>query len=419
MKKRKRNRLFIIILASLICAAAAVWWIVGHREGPGASTPETVRVARRDFSSTVLATGAVKAQVGAEVRVGARISGKVVRLLANIGDVVKKGQVIAELEKADLEATVAQREAELRLAEAKLSAVRALRPREVEKAEADVRQWQATLDLARKDLARQDNLLKRDFTSQQARDRAQEKMSVSEAQLAAAQKALELARTHLVEDVRQGTAEVARAKAALDHARAQLAYATITASISGVIASVSTQEGETVAAGLNAPTFVTIIDLNRLQVDAYVDEVDIGKIKLGQKCIFTVDAFPAREFHGKVVAIYPEAVIQENVVNYDVVVEITNPYDGLLRPEMTANVTILLKKRKQVLAVPAKAVKRRRGKNIVYVLSKTGPELREVKVGWKDSQWIEVASGLKEGETVLLEKPGENPRITPGGNRND
>ena len=414
MKKRKRNKR-LVFLALLLCGAAMAWRTLGPNKGLKASGPETARVVRRDFSSTVLATGAVKAQVGAEVRVGARISGKVVRLLANIGDVVKKEQVVAELEKADLEATVAQREAELKLAEAKLSAIRALGPKEVEKAEADVRQWQATLDLAHKDLARQDDLLKRDFTSRQAHDRALEKMSVSEAQLTAVQKTLGLARTRLQEDVRQGMAEVSRAKAALDYARARQDYATITAPIAGVIASVSTQEGETVAAGLNAPTFVTIIDLNRLQVDAYVDEVDIGKIKVGQDCVFTVDAFPAREFHGKVVAIYPKAVVQENVVNYDVVVEIADPYNGLLRPEMTASVTVFLENRQQVLAVPAKAVKREHGKNIVYLPTKTGPKSCRVKVGWKDGQWIEILAGLKEGEPVLLERPGDSRRTNHGG----
>ena len=403
MKKTGKKGVLVAILV-LATLAISLWWLGGRRRD-GNPGPAAARVVRRDFVSSVLATGAVKAQVGAEVRVGARISGKVVRLLANIGDVVKKGQVIAELEKADLEALVSQRKAELRLAEARLSAVRALRPKEVEEAEAKVRQAQATVALARKDLGRQDSLLKRDFTSQQARDRAQEKKSVSEAQLAAAQKALELARTRQEEDMRQSMAEVARAKATLDHATAQLAYATITAPISGVIASVSTQEGETVAAGLNAPTFVTIIDLNRLQVDAYVDEVDIGKVHPGQSAVFTVDAFPAREFDGKVAAIYPKAVIQENVVNYDVVIEIAGSYDGLLRPEMTASVAISLEKRKQVLAVPVKAVKRERGKTIVYVLSETGPEMRRVKIGWKDGQWIEIATGLEEGQTVLLETP--------------
>jgi len=401
---KKTRKIVLVAILVLAALATGLWWASSRRKN-GNPGPATVRVERRDFASSVLATGAVKAEVGAEVRVGARISGKVVRLLANIGDVVKKGQIIGELEKADLEATVAQREAELNLAQARLSAVRTLSPKEIEKAEADVRQWEATADLARKDLAREDDLLGRDFTSQQARDRAQEKVSVSEAQLAAAQKALELARTRLDEDLRQAEAEVARAKAALDYARAQLTYATITAPISGIIASVSTQEGETVAAGLNAPTFVTIIDLDRLQVDAFVDEVDIGKVQTEQRTVFTVDAFPASEFEGKVVAIYPKAVIQENVVNYDVVVEITSDYDGLLRPEMTASVTIFLDRREGVLALPSKAVKRARGRNVVYVLSGDSIEEREIKVGSRDGGWIEVVGGLQEGETVLLDAP--------------
>ena len=157
------------------------------------------------------------------------------------------------------------------------------------------------------------------------------------------------------------------------------------------------------AAGLSAPTFVTIIDLGRLQVDAFVDEVDIGKVKPGQKAAFTVDAFPAREFEGHTVAIYPKAVIEENVVNYDVVIEIKTPYERLLRPEMTASVTIFPRERSGVLAVPAGAVRRVQGKSVVHVLVDGGPQPREVKVGSRDGRWIEIASGLTEGETVLLE----------------
>ena len=410
MKKKNRRILFVLVL---LCAAAGAgaWWN-WPRGKAGNNGPATAKVVRRDLTSMVLATGSVKPQVGAEVRVGARISGKVERLFANIGDVVKKGQVIAQLEKADLEARVNQRTAELQMAEAKLAAVKSLRPHEIEKAQADVEQWVATVELNRKELGRQEELLKQDFTSQQARDRAKEQLAVSEARLASVRKALELAKTGYEEDLRQAVPDVERAKAVLANDKVQLSYATITAPIDGVIGSVSTQEGETVAAGLNSPTFVTIIDLNRLQVDTFVDEVDIGKVAPGQKATFTVDSFPSREFAGKVVAIYPKAVIQENVVNYDVVVEITDPYDGLLRPEMTASVTISLEARKNVLAVPVKAVKRERGKSVVYLMSSRGPQPREVKIGWKDSQWVEILSGLEEGDTVLMEPPpAESPKL--------
>jgi macrolide-specific efflux system membrane fusion protein len=305
--------------------------------------------------------------------------------------------VIAELEKADLEAAVRHREADLNLAKAKLSAIENLGPREIQKAEAGVAQWEATLALDKKELARQEELVESEVASLQARDLAKEKFLVSEAQLVSARKTLDLVKTQLAENLKQARTDIEGAEAALANARVQLSYATLTAPIGGVVGSVSTQEGETVAAGLNAPTFVTIIDLDRLQVDAFVDEVDIGKVQVGQKAVFTVDTFPAREFEGEVVAIYPKAVIQENVVNYDVVVGVTSAYHDLLRPEMTASVTILMEGRRGALAVPTQAVKRERGKNIVYVAGTGQPKPQEVKIGWKDNQWIEIVSGLEEG----------------------
>jgi len=389
-----------------IGGAVSGWWWQNSKHLDGAEgDPTTAQVVRRGFSSSVLATGAVQPQVGAEVRVGARISGKVEHLRANIGDTVTKGQVIAELEKADLEATVTQRQAELDLAQAKLAAVESLDPKEIEKAELELSQLQATRNYADKVLARQKELVEKEATSQDEYEAGRERFLVAEARLASARKSCELATTRYREDLRQAAAEVARAKSALENARVQLSYATITAAIGGVIASVSTEEGETVAAGMQAPTFVTIIDLDRLQVDAYVDEVDIGKVRVGQRAVFTVDAFPADEFEGKVTAIYPKAVIQDNVVNYDVVVDITTPCKDMLRPEMTANVTILLETRKDVLALPAKAVHRVHGKNVAYVLSHGQAEERAVKIGWKDNGWVEVAAGLQEGETVLLKVP--------------
>jgi len=370
LKKKTRRILFIIL--PLACAiGASVWWYASNSKDNGPAAPATAKVVRKDFSSTVLATGAVKSQVGSEVKVGARVSGKVLRLYANIGDAVKKGQVIAELEKEDLTAKVERNRAELAVAEARI---------------ADV---QARLKLAEIQYQRQAKLIVDSFTSQEAVDNAAKELAVNQA-------GINLARR-----------QVESAKAALKESEANLGYATITAPISGVIASVSTQEGETVAAGLNAPVFVTIVDLKRLQVDAFVDEVDIGKVHEGQKVVFTVDSYPAREFEGKVAAIYPKAVIQENVVNYDVVIDITSSYDGLLKPDMTASVTIMLEARPNVLAVPVEAVKRERGKTLLYILTDGRAEPREVKTGWKDGPWIEIAGGVEEGETVLLSVPAQ------------
>jgi multidrug efflux pump subunit AcrA (membrane-fusion protein) len=405
-KSLKKAIRFFVILAFIASVIVVAWrWYTSSQKGAANSGPATATVIRRDFSSTVLATGAVKPQIGAEVKVGARISGKVARLFANIGDRVRQGQVIAELEKADLEAAVRHREADLNLAKAKLSAIENLGPREIQKAEAGVVQWEATWALDKKELARQEELVESEVASLQARDLAKEKFLVSEAQLVSARKTLDLVKTQFTESHRQARTDIEGTEAAMANARVQLSYATLTAPIGGVVGSVSTQEGETVAAGLNAPTFVTIIDLDRLQVDAFVDEVDIGKVQIGQKAVFTVDTFPAREFEGEVVAIYPKAVIQENVVNYDVVVGVTSAYHDLLRPEMTASVTILLEGRRGALAVPTQAVKRERGKNIVYLAGTGQAKLQEVKIGWKDNQWVEILSGLEEGQTVLLNAP--------------
>jgi len=367
--KLKRNHYLVVITILVVVLVVALLWRKRYATGESNNGQTTAKVVRRDFSSTVLATGAVKPQIGAEVRVGARISGKLERLRANIGDMVQKGQVIAELEKADLQATVERYTAEISVAEAKV-------------ADADAR-----LKLAASEHDRVAKLLEAKLTSQEMMDNAVKEQSVMQAGLRLAERQLDAARATLKEN------------------QAKLGYATITAPISGVVASVSTQEGETVSAGLNAPTFVTIIDLSRLQVDAYVDEVDIGKVHPGQKAVFTVDAFPGTEFEGTVAAIYPKAVIQENVVNYDVVISIDGDHQELLRPEMTSSVTIFLESRKNVLAIPVKAVRREQGKTMVYVV--TGVELqpKEIKVGWKDGTWIEVVSGLTEGQTVLLGAP--------------
>ena len=406
MKTKQRNLLIVILLPACAAGALGLWWWQSRSAAQEASDPAIVRVSRRDFASSVLATGAVRPQVGAEVHVGSRSSGKVIRLHANIGDPIKKGQVIAELEKADLAATVVQRQADLELARTRLASLEILRPKEIEKADAEVAKCEATEILTRKELEREDDLRQKEVTTQLEWDRAQERLSVAEALAAAARKARDVVRTRYDEDLKQARVAIERAKAALEYAKVQLSYATITAPISGVIASISTQEGETVAANLNAPTFVTIIDLDRLQVDAYVDEVDIGKVHPGQKAVFTVDAFPGREFEGKVDAIYPKAVIQENVVNYDVVVDITSRYDGLLRPEMTTSVTLFLDTRRNVLALPAKAIRREHGKTTVHVPGTDGKRRsRETKVGWSDAGWIEIVSGLEEGQAVFIESP--------------
>ncbi len=396
------------MLIVVVGVAGTAWWLA-HTVPPEQASAASSRVIRQDLSVTVHAIGAVKPQLGAEVRVGSRISGRVVRLYANIGDFVKKGEVIAELEQEELKAIVDERQAELQVARAKLQSADHLFPQEIERAEAEVARWTATVSLAQSELLREDALLAQGLIPQRALDQAEERLLVAQAELEASSRALDVVRTNYTETKKQAAANTERARAALASAEAQLSYAVITAPIPGVIGSVSTQEGETVSAGLNAHTFVTIVDLSRLKVDAYVDEIDIGKVRSGQKAVFTVDAHSGMEFRGDVLMIHPNAFLHDNIVKYVTEIAIGTPYEDYLRPEMTAAVDILIEP-KTVLAVRALAIKREGGRDVVYVRGGDGPILREVRIGWRSGPWAEVISGLDEGEEVYLETPfgGEN-----------
>jgi len=369
----KKNISILLILAALSGPSFAGNFFFGGKSEKD-SAFETAVAKKKNLISSILATGTVRPIIGAEVKVGARISGKVERLHANIGDRVEKDQVIAEIEQKDLEARVAQAEANLIAAEAGIGVSRAsLWP--VLSAETDYGYQDTT------------------YPPQQGQNFVGLKVTVP---LFSGQDLYSIKRAKAIKEA---------TRAALDFTKVQLSYATIKAPISGVIASVTTQEGETVAAGLNAPTFVTIIDLSRLQVDAFVDETDIGRVKVGQKTVFTVDTYPDKEFTGKVKAIYPKAIIQENVVNYDVVIEIDDPNIELLRPDMTTSVTIYQEERKGVLVIPRAAVTKEGNSKFVFAKQPSGAfKKKPVKTGMRNGKDVEVVSGLSEGDVVGIKQ---------------
>jgi macrolide-specific efflux system membrane fusion protein len=401
----RRTAVWVSLVGLVLAGAGGAGWYAVKRPA-GASGPPTALVARRDLRAAVTATGTIKAMVGAEVKVGSRIPGRVDQLAVQVGDRVTAGQVIARLEQDDLLAAVEKARADLAAAEAKLATVRnGARPQEIQAAEAAIRQAEANRLLAQVNLERYRALYQDGGIALQVVDTAARDYDVAAAQVRAAREQLSLTRDkYTPEDLQYAEAQVGQSRAALRIAEANLGYATITAPMSGVVASVSTQQGETVTSGSaasQAPTFVTIIDLNRLQVDAYVDETDIGKVRLGQEAAFSVDAFPDKEFSGKVTAIYPKALIQQNIVTYDVVIAIDNR-EGLLRPDMTANTTITVARREKALAIPNQAVRREDGDRVVFVLEGDRLARRPVKSGWKDKAYTEVLSGLKEGERVIV-----------------
>ncbi len=361
----------------------------GHGKGSKEKPKGSTRVELRNVRREVVATGAVKPKVGAQVKVGSRISGKLEKLMVQAGDKVEEGELIAVVEHQDLEARVERLRATLKGLE--------IRKREDLKELANViDETEAKLALAQLDLKRYTALLKKGYVAKAEVDKAERDVKVLKARLSAAKRKYQSTKARYIQ-------EIAQTKAQLKEAEVHLSYAFIKAPITGTVSSVTTQQGETVVAGLNAPTFITIIDLGRLQVDGFVDETDIGKVKPGQKVEFTVDAYPDRIFHGHVKTIYPGAIIRDNVVYYDVVVEIDDPYQGVLRPEMTANLTFITGVHKQVPTVPDKAIRMdTTGKE--YVLVKEGRvwKKRYISTGWSSGGYTEVKSGLKVGEEIAL-----------------
>jgi RND family efflux transporter MFP subunit len=263
---------------------------------------ETITVKRNNISSSILATGIIKSKIGAEVRVGSRVSGIVKRLFVKNGAAVRRGDLLAILDDSELSA---RNRIEL----------------------ADLDNCQTMVKYAKIEMERAKSLIDKDFTSKQTYD-------------------------DLVKSYEIALARLASQKAAVDYSSAQLGFSKIYAPISGVIGSVSTQEGETVSAAFTSPTFVTIIDLSRIEIWTYVDETDIGRVEQGQKVSFTVDTYGGSVFDGSISSIYPKAEIRDNVVNYIALVELSDKKGKILRPEMTASVTIQTSPANMVLSIP-------------------------------------------------------------------
>lgn len=449
-------------------------------------------VERMDITQTVSATGSVTAQTGAMVKIGSQITGRIKRLFADVGTQMKAGEVIAELDVPDLEAQVRQAEATLSLNRERLSeqlagvklqdtqattAVQTARAAlisaqasftQVERsadlqraqAQAALRQAQANDTNSQANLKRTQELFQKSYVAASEVDTAKATAEVNSAQLASARENVRLVNTKLDADlesarqqVNQARASLAAAQAglaqsaikqqqvaearqavkqseaALAQSRAQLDKALIRTPISGTVLQLTQQQGETIAAGLSAPTLIIVADLDRLQVDAFVDETDIGRVNLGQPAEVIIDAYPNRPFHGRVVKIASGATMQQNVVTYDVTIALTNP-GHLLKPDMTATVNTTVAHRKDVLAIPVDAVRPGvKGSTVAVMTTGPGgqPQFRTVNVrtGVSDGEHAEILEGLNEGDTVVVsgqipgqsQGPGGPPTFSPFGPR--
>jgi HlyD family secretion protein len=395
----KRLRPFLVVVAGLIILLL----VVRQCRGPGASTYQTATVTRGSLTQAVTATGTLNPVVN--VQVGSQVSGNIAKLFVDFNSEVKAGQTVAQIDPAIFKATVTQ-------------------------AEGDLASAQAALELARANATRTQDLVKKQNSAQADLDQAMANLHQAEANV----------------KIKQG---------ALDKAKVDLDHCTITSPIDGMVISRSVDVGQTVAASLQAPIIFTIAnDLTKMQIDSNVAEADVGVVSVDQNVDFTVDAFPMQVFRGKVVQVRNAPITVQNVVTYDTVIGVSNP-ELKLKPGMTANVSIVIAQRDNVLQIknaalryrPADAApgeskasggsggprpggswpgggsrdgggRERRAERTVYVLPNGAgrPKPVQIKTGISDGVATEVLEGLKEGDRVVTAEMTSASTATPAPN---
>lgn len=377
-----KNKKTYIILASVAVLALVAYFLFGGEKHAGV-TYGTAEVKVGDITNSVTATGTIEPVTS--VTVGTQVSGKVAHLYVDYNSVVKKGQVIAELDKTNLMS-------ELASAKANLSSA------------------QSNLSYQQSHFNRYQILFNKGLIS--ANDYEQTRLSYEQAQQ-----------------------QVRTARESVNKAATNLDYATITSPIDGVVLSKSVEEGQTVAASFNTPELFTIAqDLTNMQVIADIDEADIGEVKEGQRVTFTVDAYPDDVFSGVVKQVRQEATTESNVVTYQVVISAPNA-NLKLKPGLTANVTIFTKEVKNVLSVPSKALKFTPNEkmltdgqsiqdvpapNKVWTLEDGVFKAHKVEVGLTNGITTEITSGLKAGQKVITEfQVGSSDADEAGGAKNN
>lgn len=383
----KKKTLVIVAVAAI--AALAVWLLSGDKKEEKI-TFDTAAVAPANIMNSITATGTIEPVTS--VTVGTQVSGIVSKLFVDYNSVVKKGQVIAELDKTNLMSQLNTAKTQFATAQSQLNYQTA--------------NYKRYKTLFEKGLVAADDFDNAKLSYTQAKE------------------------------------QVASAKEEVQRAQTNLGYATITSPIDGVVLSKSVEEGQTVAASFSTPELFTIAqDLTNMQVVADVDEADIGDVKEGERVTFTVDAYPDDTFEGEVKQVRQEATTTNNVVTYEVVISAPNA-DLKLKPGLTANVTIYTAERKGVLSVPSKALRFTpqketvgkmkivdvaNAKNKVWTIEGNSIVAHKVNIGMTDGTNTQIVGGIAEGTKVVTglnvmggeeEKPmeaqGESSPFAPG-----
>ena len=410
---KKKLYLVVVIIALLLIG----FLYLRNEKGEGKYI--TAEVVRGYVSEVATATGTLNAVV--TVQVGSQVTGRIKTLNADFNSQVKKGQVVAEIDPDPFQARVDREKASLTAAKASVSTARA----NLEKAKVD-------LEDAKRSLKRTNELFIRGIISENDKDVAQTRYDSALAEVKAQEASYENA-----------LAQVEQAKASLKSTESDLSYTKIISPVDGIVISRNVDAGQTVSASLQAPTlFVIAENLTKMQLNASVVEADIGKVSVGQKATFTVDAFIDKKFTGEVTQVRNAPITVQNVVTYDVIIGVENS-DLKLKPGMTANVSILTAYKDNTLKIPnaafrfrpdfdknkdtadilttyvesTKNEKRNEGGIYVWVLSKNDkPGAVPVKIGITDGNFTEIIDGnLKEGDQIIMGVASKEKRSSTEG----
>jgi HlyD family secretion protein len=397
--KKKRRKLFIwggIVAALVLLITIGVF--AATRGGTKIDPTKLAKVEKGDLAKSVVATGKVTPITKVEVK--SKASGIVKKLLVDYGDQVKKGQLLAQLDKVEIEAQVAQSQASLDAAQANLSSSQA----DFERAKVDAEG--PDVPLLKRAYDRAEGMAKDGVVSASALDDAEKnyEMSLNKQNVSKAQV------TVLKAKIAQSKAVVAEDQANLKQLDEQLSYTDIVSPIDGIVLSRDVEMGDAVSSilvlGSSATLVMTLGDTSEVYVKGKVDESDIGKVYLGQPARIKVESFKDKTFTGKVTKISPMGVEKDNVTTFEVRVSIQNP-GGELKAEMTANAEIILEEHKNVLQIPEGAILYDKDKKASVEIpdpkGKEGKNKIAVNIGISNGAKTEVLSGLKEGEEVVLQ----------------
>ena len=404
-------RKLLVLLVVVVLVGGGWYYLRGSKKDGKPQVLQTAVVQKRSVRQVLEATGIIKAQVGAQVKVGARASGVIEQMLVKIGDRVKKGQLIAVIDSRDADARVDQAEARLHSSEAELQKVKVVYPLQVEEAGALLNLAKAKQVYADKMFKRQKQLVASKLAAVNEQDQAYQDAMVAGSDVEAKHATLVRIQEEYKKELIRARKGVAEAKATLELAQIELSYTRIHSPIEGIVSQVTAQEGETLVSGLQVSNLITILDPLRLEMWIYVDETDVGQVQLGMPVEFTVDAYRDKVFRGQVNRIYPEPEIRDNIVYYQTIVNLDQEQAKQLRPEMTTQCKVVVREIADALAMPNAALKWVGGRKVVFRVG-DGNTVTEVdpELGLEGIEFSQVLSGLSQGDKVATKiiLPGLN-----------